>query len=114
MLFSVDEDITVRLNSIAADPQLLAPIQAACVAVQRTLERGNKIYVYGCGAAGRLAKQMESNFWRPFWTRVKQLDEVCWEWSWSEDDGFVLVLGQDLCEDQGRDGQGGCWRVVTG
>ena len=30
-----------------------------------------KIYIYGCGATGRLAKQMESSFWRPFWRKVK-------------------------------------------
>ena len=38
--------------------------------VEALAER-RKIYVYGCGATGRLAKQMESAFWRPFWRRVK-------------------------------------------
>ena len=48
----------------ALSNQLVAEIESAVLAKK-------KIYVYGCGATGRLAKQMESAFWRPFWRRVK-------------------------------------------
>ena len=35
--------------------------------ITNLLDTKKKIYIYGCGATGRLAKQMESSFWRPFW-----------------------------------------------
>lgn len=67
-LFSVDEDILARLNVLASDRQALEPFIAALE--QAVLEQ-RRIYIYGCGATGRLAKQMESSFWRPFWRMVK-------------------------------------------
>ena len=67
-LFSVDEDILARLNVLASDRQALEPFVAALE--QAVLEQ-RRIYIYGCGATGRLAKQMESSFWRPFWRMVK-------------------------------------------
>jgi N-acetylmuramic acid 6-phosphate etherase len=67
MLLSVDQDITERIRKLDSS----IPEQAA-EAVARAVLQGHKIYVYGCGATGRLAKQMESTFWRPFWTRVKR------------------------------------------
>jgi N-acetylmuramic acid 6-phosphate (MurNAc-6-P) etherase len=74
MLLSVDQDVTRRLGELARDPAMLQQAVEAVVEAART---GRKIYVYGCGATGRLAKQMESSFWRPFWTRVKRHD--CWK-----------------------------------
>ena len=68
MLCSVDEDILVRLQALASDRQALEPLVAAFE--QAVLDR-RRIYIYGCGATGRLAKQMESSFWRPFWRTVK-------------------------------------------
>lgn len=68
MLASVDEDIKARMDELAAAPEAL---EQAARAVEEAIRAGRKVYVYGCGATGRLAKQMESAFWRPFWRRVK-------------------------------------------
>ncbi len=68
MLFSVDEDVEVRLRALASDRR---DIEQAAGAAAETILTGKKIYIYGCGATGRLAKQMESAFWRPFWKGVK-------------------------------------------
>ena len=68
MLSSVDDDIRARMDELAAAPEAL---EQAARAVESAILGGRKIYVYGCGATGRLAKQMESTFWRPFWRRVK-------------------------------------------
>jgi len=68
MLFSVDDDILDRLGALASDSQALERLVTALE--QAVLDR-SRIYIYGCGATGRLAKQMESSFWRPFWKRLK-------------------------------------------
>ncbi len=68
-LFSVDEDIVELFRRLAGDPSL--PVQAAR-AVSRAITERKKIFVYGCGATGRLAKQMESAIWRPYWNRIKK------------------------------------------
>jgi N-acetylmuramic acid 6-phosphate etherase len=68
MLSSVDDDILVKMGELAGAPQAL---EQAARAVEAAIRGGKKIYVYGCGATGRLAKQMESAFWRPFWRAVK-------------------------------------------
>ena len=68
MLFSVDEDITARLNTLVKEKE---PLENLIQAIEEALLARKKIYVYGCGATGRLAKQMESSFWRPFWKKVK-------------------------------------------
>ncbi|NMC38928.1 MAG: hypothetical protein GYA41_11460 [Bacteroidales bacterium] len=69
MLLSVDEDITAKVEDLCRDPELL---EKAVKAMHRTITGGKKIYFYGCGATGRLAKQMESTFWRPFWRKIRQ------------------------------------------
>jgi N-acetylmuramic acid 6-phosphate (MurNAc-6-P) etherase len=74
MLLSVDEDISRKLHLLIGNPALL---EQAVGAVCEAIRAGHKIYVYGCGATGRLAKQMESNFWRPFWTRLQR--QPLWE-----------------------------------
>ena len=78
MLSSVDDDILARMNELAKAPEAL---EQAARAVEAAILGGRKIYVYGCGATGRLAKQMESTFWRPFWRKVKadaaDLEEGC-------------------------------------
>ncbi len=74
MLFSVDEDIVKRLEELAASPQELLRLSSE---IKRTILSGRKIYIYGCGATGRLAKQMESTFWRPFWNSLRR-DKAVW------------------------------------
>ena len=69
MLFSVDRDIEQRIGEIAGDTTIP---DRAVDAVCRAIREGRRIYVYGCGATGRLAKQMESAFWRPFWEKVRK------------------------------------------
>jgi len=68
MLLSVDEDISRRLQTLATETENLELLVSA---VEQAIISRRKIYVYGCGATGRLAKQMESQFWRPFWKRIK-------------------------------------------
>ena len=74
MLFSVDEDITARIKELAADRESLETLAEAFE--QAVLEK-KRIYIYGCGATGRLAKQMESTFWRSFWRKIKA-DRKIW------------------------------------
>jgi len=74
MLFSVDDDISRRLDSLISDKQTFEPLVSA---LRDALLSQDKIYIYGCGATGRLAKQMESSFWRPFWRTLKA-DEKLW------------------------------------
>lgn len=64
MLFSVDEDVATRLDQLASAPALIEQLSSE---IKKTIQEGQNIYIYGCGATGRLAKQMESTFWRPFW-----------------------------------------------
>jgi len=67
-LFAVDDDVAVRLGTLAAEKPLLSQLVAE---IENSILGRRKIYVYGCGATGRLAKQMESSFWRPFWRKVR-------------------------------------------
>jgi len=73
-LLAVDEDVSRRMEELSRHAGLL---EQAATAVVEAIQSGHKIYFYGCGATGRLAKQMESSFWRPFWSRVKA--SACWE-----------------------------------
>jgi N-acetylmuramic acid 6-phosphate etherase len=68
-LFSVDEDIARIFCRLAEDPYR---VTQAARAVTRAITEKKKIFLYGCGATGRLAKQMESVIWRPFWNRIKR------------------------------------------
>lgn len=74
MLFSVDEDIADRLEELAAEPRDLLLLASE---IKQSILAGRKIYIYGCGATGRLAKQMESTFWRPFWNSLRR-DKALW------------------------------------
>ena len=74
MLSSVDDDIRAKMEELAAAPSIL---EQAARAAETAILAGRKIYVYGCGATGRLAKQMESAFWRPFWRKVKADRKAC-------------------------------------
>ena len=73
MLFDADEDIVRRLEEWAQHPALL---DQAAKSVKTALLQGKKIFIYGCGATGRLAKQMESTFWRPFWKQVQSRENI--------------------------------------
>lgn len=68
-IFSVDEDIVRKFSEMAQDT---AVFDRAAEAVKRAIQKRKKIYIYGCGATGRLAKQLESAMWRPFWAKVKK------------------------------------------
>ncbi len=50
MLFSVDDDISRRLDSLASDKQAFEPLVSA---LRDALLSQDKIYIYGCGATGR-------------------------------------------------------------
>ena len=46
-------------------------MEQASKAIKRALVTpGRKIYIYGCGSTGRLAKQIESETWKQFWRRL--------------------------------------------
>lgn len=69
----MDTDICNKLRSLtAADSSARVTLTQLQSAMTRALEQHRNIYVYGCGATGRLAKLMESTFWRPFWSCVQQ------------------------------------------
>jgi len=68
MLVAVDEDVAARLETLAGEKSLLDQLVSE---IESAVLGKRKIYVYGCGATGRLAKQMESTFWRPFWKKVQ-------------------------------------------
>lgn len=68
MLLSVDEDIVRKVKQLSLNTLYL---EQASDAIYRAIRNGKKIYFYGCGSTGRLAKQMESSFWRPFWRGIK-------------------------------------------
>lgn len=87
MLLSVDEDIAVRLKALAADS---ASLEALVSAMEQAILAKRTIYIYGCGATGRLAKQMESAFWRPFWRNLKQDARV-----WPKVESFVSPSVED-------------------
>jgi N-acetylmuramic acid 6-phosphate etherase len=64
-LLSVDEDISVKFQSIVQDESLMANLNQAATAIQEAIvTKGCKIYIYGCGSTGRLAKQIESETWK--------------------------------------------------
>jgi len=73
-LLSVDFDISNKFIEIAKDTSLL---EQASESIENAILGHKKIYIYGCGATGRLAKQVESAFWRPFWLKIQSLS--LWE-----------------------------------
>ncbi len=75
MLFSVDEDIVQKLESLSRER---GELEQAAKAIEEALLADHKVFIYGCGATGRLAKQMESSLWRPFWKKVKSIKKI-WE-----------------------------------
>jgi len=68
-ILSVDRDIVQSFKRLAQDMSVL---NQASQAVTQALERRQKIFIYGCGSTGRLAKHMESALWKPFWKKVRK------------------------------------------
>jgi N-acetylmuramic acid 6-phosphate (MurNAc-6-P) etherase len=67
-ILAVDEDIAEKFHRMAKDT---ARLEQAVHAVSQAIKEKQKIFLYGCGSTGRLAKQIESAIWRPFWRRIK-------------------------------------------
>ncbi len=67
-LLRVDCDISEMFLHLASNTHLL---EQAASAIKEAIVENKKIYIYGCGATGRLAKQMESSFWRPIWKKIE-------------------------------------------
>jgi len=72
-IFSVDKDISQKLHELSED---ISSLNQASRAITQAITEGKKIYVYGCGSTGRLAKQMESAVWRPFWSTLKKKKDL--------------------------------------
>jgi N-acetylmuramic acid 6-phosphate (MurNAc-6-P) etherase len=90
MLFSVDDDITARIETLISEGRSLEPLVTA---FEQAILGKKRIYIYGCGATGRLAKQMESSFWRPFWRRIKADPKI-----WPElQPRLSSTIEDDLC-----------------
>jgi N-acetylmuramic acid 6-phosphate etherase len=68
-ILAVDEDVAETFLQMAEDTALL---EQAANAVSQAIKQKRKIFLYGCGATGRLAKQIESAIWRPFWQRIRK------------------------------------------
>lgn len=68
-ILSVDDDVSKRFHQMVKDIFIL---DQAANAVGKAMVKNKKIFIYGCGSTGRLAKQMESALWRPFWRKVKK------------------------------------------
>ncbi len=48
-------------------------MEQASKAIEKALiTPGRKVYIYGCGSTGRLAKQIESETWKQFWRRLDE------------------------------------------
>src|SRR4051812_6837332 len=84
-ILSVDDDITAKLAKITAEPAALAGVASLQAALLRSIRQKRKVYVYGCGATGRLAKLMESTFWRPFWRRLSTSPALADVWAQVKD-----------------------------
>ncbi|MDF3055554.1 MAG: sugar phosphate isomerase [Gammaproteobacteria bacterium] len=73
-LITADYDINNKITELTSDKKNLANIQQAVVAVENSILQGSKIYIYGTGSTGRLAKQIE-NIWQSFWREAKSREE---------------------------------------
>ncbi len=68
-ILAVDKDIEKKFMEMADNPTSL---HQASRAISQAIKERKKIFIYGCGSTGRLAKQMESAIWRPFWKKIKE------------------------------------------
>lgn len=75
-LFAVDQDIVDKISTLEqSEPQELLNINQAVLAVKKSILNGNRVYIYGTGSTGRLAKQVE-NIWYAFWVAAKKHPEI--------------------------------------
>ncbi|MCX7973886.1 MAG: hypothetical protein N3B16_05230 [Candidatus Aminicenantes bacterium] len=72
LLFEVDQDIVKKLKAITENEAEINHLEEAARTIVETLKKGKKIFFYGCGSTGRLAKFLESSLWRPFWRKLKK------------------------------------------
>jgi N-acetylmuramic acid 6-phosphate etherase len=70
MLLTADHDIRKKIFSLKNDRRMTVNINQAIMAVKWSILHGNKVYIYGTGSTGRLAKQIE-NIWYSFWQKTK-------------------------------------------
>lgn len=70
-ILSVDQDIAQKFIDITNDREYMKVLETASSAISNAIIEGKKVYIYGCGATGRLAKQIESVFWRQFLAQLK-------------------------------------------
>jgi N-acetylmuramic acid 6-phosphate etherase len=73
MLFSVDEDIVRKLSSLGKEKDMLEQLVRS---IEEAILHGQKIYIFGSGSSGCLAKQIEGAIWRSFWTAVRQRKKI--------------------------------------
>lgn len=102
-IVSVDDDITQRLAALVGDGAQLAGVAQLEGAFLRCVREHKKVYVYGCGATGRLAKLMESTFWRPFWRRLATAPELADVWAQVQGRVGASVEGDLIGEMTGAD-----------
>ena len=69
-LINVDKDIVHSIKNIINDKKTLDNIEKLSNAIKNTILSKNKVYIYGCGSTGRLAKQL-SFIWKNFWLNFK-------------------------------------------
>ena len=75
----MDEDISEKFTQIVTDEALMAWMgQAAAAMEEAIVTQGLKIYIYGCGSTGRLAKQIESELWKQFWNKLEKNYPEVW------------------------------------
>jgi N-acetylmuramic acid 6-phosphate etherase len=72
-LLSVDQEISNKIINLQNDKNTYNNILQAISSIMLNIENGNKIYIYGTGSTGRLAKQIE-NIWYSFWVNLKNSD----------------------------------------
>lgn len=66
-LISVEKDIIKAINNIINNQNnILTKINNLSLSIENAILNNKKIYIYGCGSTGRLAKQL-AFIWRNFW-----------------------------------------------
>ena len=77
-LMDVDLDITEKIERITQDQRdglgILALLEKAAKNIAEAFmsPEDRKVYIYGCGSTGRLAKQIESETWKQYWRRIRE------------------------------------------
>ena len=69
-LWQVDADIAALLARLDT---VHGPLPQARDAILRAWRGGHRLFIYGCGSTGRLAKTLEAGMWRRLWRRLDAL-----------------------------------------